>query len=170
MSDGLRFVVPFVSGGEGRLGDAKLALAMLRDVVAAYHAAGADDVMVCDGPGGPGHVVEATLVTLPDCPVVIVCADLPCAVAAEIEALAAARPAVVVAANGGANAFSLASRTRHPRPLFGPGSGARFAREVGAKRLVLPGLRDDVDSWDDLERVRDRIGRHTSRYLRRRAA
>jgi len=29
----------------------------------------------------------------------------------------------------------------------------------------LPGLRDDVDTWEDLERIRDRVGRNTRRYL-----
>jgi hypothetical protein len=32
-------------------------------------------------------------------------------------------------------------------------------------QLDLPGLRDDVDTWEDLERVRDRVGKNTSRYL-----
>ena len=32
------------------------------------------------------------------------------------------------------------------------------------------GLRDDVDTWDDVERVRERVGEHTHRYLSQLAA
>ena len=54
-------------------------------------------------------------------------------------------------------------------PLYGPGSADRFVVALQATRLELPGLRDDVDTWDDLERVRDRVGPNTRTYLEDRA-
>jgi hypothetical protein len=51
--------------------------------------------------------------------------------------------------------------------LYGPGSAERFEAHLGARRLDLPGLRDDVDTWDDLQRVRVRVGSHTRAYLQR---
>jgi hypothetical protein len=50
-------------------------------------------------------------------------------------------------------------------PLYGSGSAARFQEHLAAVQLDLPGLRDDVDTWDDLERVRDRVGKNTRGYL-----
>jgi hypothetical protein len=49
--------------------------------------------------------------------------------------------------------------------LYGAGSAARFEEKLAATRLDLPGLRDDVDTWDDLERLRGCVGRHTRAYL-----
>ena len=48
------------------------------------------------------------------------------------------------------------------------GGTGPFGRGL-ATRLELPGLRDDVDTWDDLERVRDRVGPNTRTYLEDRA-
>ena len=51
-------------------------------------------------------------------------------------------------------------------PLYGPGSAARFKAQLEATPLDLPGIRDDVDTWEDLERVRDRLGQNTREYLK----
>ena len=152
------FVIPYRRGGKTRLGDEQLALAMFDDVREA-----AGEAHVADGRGGQGSAVAAALARL-DGAVTIVNADLPCATRAELEELAAAAPALVVAYDGTTNALALRS-ARDFEPLYGPGSAARFARQLGAAVLDLPGLRDDVDTWDDLERVRERVGRHTRRYL-----
>jgi 2-phospho-L-lactate guanylyltransferase (CobY/MobA/RfbA family) len=84
--------------------------------------------------------------------------------ASELEALSAAAPALVAAADGTTNALALRD-ARDFEPLYGKGSAVRFEQRLGARRLDLPGLRDDVDTWDDLERVRDRVGEHTRAYL-----
>ena len=51
-------------------------------------------------------------------------------------------------------------------PLHPPGKPDKLRVEhLGAIGLDLPGMRDDVDTWDDVERVRDRVGKHTRTYL-----
>ena len=92
--------------------------------------------------------------------------DLPCVRSPELEQLTASAPAIVAARDGTTNAISLRDAGDFV-PLYGRGSAARFAAHLGATRLALPGLRDDVDTWDDLERVRDRVGKNTRRYLSR---
>ena len=94
----------------------------------------------------------------------IVNSDLPCVTAAELEQLTAAAPAIVAADDGTTNALALRD-ARDFEPLYGAGSASRFEERLGARRLDLPGLRDDVDTWDDLERVRDRVGANTRAYL-----
>jgi 2-phospho-L-lactate guanylyltransferase (CobY/MobA/RfbA family) len=153
------FLIPFRVNGKTRLGDAQLARAMLEDVKEA--AAGA---LVVDAPGGQGHAVATVLADLHG-PVTIVNSDLPCVTSAELEELSAAAPALVAADDGTTNALALRD-ARDFEPLYGAGSAARFEQRLGARRLELPGLRDDVDTWDDLERVRERVGRHTRAYLR----
>jgi 2-phospho-L-lactate guanylyltransferase (CobY/MobA/RfbA family) len=160
-----RFVIPFRPNGKTRLGDSELALAMLRDVTAAVSALGQDPVVV-DAPGGQGEALAAALAAF-DGPVTIINADLPAVTSSEIEQLERAAPAVVPARDGTTNAVALAD-ARDFAPLYGPGSGARFTRHLGAAELDLAGLRDDVDTWDDLQRVRTRVGAHTRRYLERR--
>jgi 2-phospho-L-lactate guanylyltransferase (CobY/MobA/RfbA family) len=160
-----RFVIPFRPNGKTRLGDSELALAMLWDVTAAVSALGHEPVVV-DAPGGQGEAVAAALAGI-DGPVTILNADLPAVTSDEIDQLDRAAPALVPARDGTTNAVALAD-ARDFAPLYGPGSGARFTRHLGAARLALPGLRDDVDTWDDLERVRKRVGEHTRRYLQRR--
>ena len=152
------FVIPFRVNGKTRLGDVRLARAMLEDVKAA--AAGA---VVIDTPGGQGAAVAAALASL-EGPVTIVNSDVPCVTAEELERLTAAAPALVAADDGTTNALALRD-ARDFEPLYGAGSAARFEARLGAKRIDLPGLRDDVDTWDDLERVRNRVGRHTRMYL-----
>jgi 2-phospho-L-lactate guanylyltransferase (CobY/MobA/RfbA family) len=148
-----------------RQGDPQLALAMLRDVEAAVTALGHQPLVV-EQPGGQGQALAAALAAL-DGPVTILNADLPAATSAEIELLERAAPAVVAAGDGTTNAVALADASDFA-PVYGPGSEARFVRLLGAARLELPGLRDDVDTWEDLQRVRERVGEHTRRYLERR--
>ena len=152
------FVIPFRGNGKTRLGDPQLAHAMLADVQEA-----AEDALVVDRPGGQGEALAAALAEISG-PVTIVNSDLPCVTAAELRELSAAAPALVAADDGTTNALALRD-AQDFQPLYGPGSAARFAERLGAKPLDLPGLRDDVDTWDDLERVRDRIGKHTRAYL-----
>jgi 2-phospho-L-lactate guanylyltransferase (CobY/MobA/RfbA family) len=131
---------------------------MLADVQAAV-----GDAVVVETPGGQGAAVAAALAEL-EGPVTIVNSDLPCATPAELAELTAAAPALVAADDGTTNALALQD-ARDFEPLYGSGSAARFESRLGARRLDLPGLRDDVDTWDDLERVRPRVGRHTRAYL-----
>src|SRR5919204_1491207 len=153
------FVIPHRVNGKTRLGDSRLAQAMLDDVKDA--AAGA---VLVDAAGGQGPALAAALADLHG-PVTIVNSDLPCVTSAELEELSAAAPALVAADDGTTNALALRD-ARDFEPLYGAGSAARFEQRLGARRLELPGLRDDVDTWDDLERVRERVGRHTRAYLR----
>jgi 2-phospho-L-lactate guanylyltransferase (CobY/MobA/RfbA family) len=152
------FVIPYHVNGKTRLGDRRLAQAMLADVREA-----AGEALVVDAPGGQGAAVAAALAGL-DGPVTIVNSDLPCVTAAELEELTSAAPALVAAPDGTTNALALRD-ARDFQPLYGFGSAARFEARLGARRLELPGLRDDVDTWEDLERVRERVGMHTREYL-----
>ena len=152
------FVIPFSANGKTRLGDRQLAHAMLADVQEA-----AEDALVVDRLGGQGEALAAALADVSG-PVTIVNSDLPCVTAAELRQLSAAAPALVAADDGTTNALALRD-ARDFEPLYGSGSAARFEERLGAKRLDLPVLRDDVDTWDDLERVRDRVGKHTRTYL-----
>ena len=156
------FVIPYRIGGKSRLGDPKLALAMLSDVTDAVSELAAE-ALVVDGPGGQGAAVADALAGLRG-PVTIVNSDLPCATGAELEELTAAAPAIVAAADGTTNALALRDVADF-EPRYGPGSAARFQEHLAAVQLDLPGLRDDVDTWDDLERVRDRVGKNTRGYL-----
>jgi 2-phospho-L-lactate guanylyltransferase (CobY/MobA/RfbA family) len=152
------FVIPYRVNGKTRLGDGRLARAMLADVQDAV-----GDAIVVETPGGQGAALAAALERL-DGPVTIVNSDLPCATAAELAELTAAAPALVAADDGTTNALALRD-ARDFEPLYGDGSAARFESRLGARRLDLPGLRDDVDTWEDLERVRLRVGKHTRAYL-----
>jgi 2-phospho-L-lactate guanylyltransferase (CobY/MobA/RfbA family) len=158
------YVIPYRIGGKTRLGDPKLALAMLSDVTDAVNEVAGETFLV-DGPGGQGEAVAGMLAELRGS-VTIVNADLPCVTSTELEQLTASAPAIVAARDGTTNAIALRNAVDF-EPLYGPGSARRFARQLGATRLALPGMRDDVDTWEDLERVRDRVGRNTRRYLNR---
>lgn len=155
------FVVPFRPGGKTRLGDPALARAMLDDVLEACAAVGT--AIVADAPGGQGQAVAAVLAGLSG-PVTIVNSDLPCARREELEQLLAAAPALVAARDGTTNALALAD-VGDFEPMYGADSASRFATALGAELLDLPGLRDDVDTREDLERILPRAGRHTRRAL-----
>lgn len=130
---------------------------MFLDVIAACAQVG--EVCICDAPGGQGQAVAAAL-TLVEGPVAIVNADVPSVAPSDVAKLIAARPALVAARDGTTNALALED-ARDFEPLYGPGSAARF----GLKRLDLPGLRDDVDTWDDLVRIAQHVGSNTRSAL-----
>jgi 2-phospho-L-lactate guanylyltransferase len=185
-------VVPFRGvDGKQRLGAlpddvrAEVALAMLGDVLAAVTRVGrslvaTSDVVgaaiaqdhgaeVVDDPGsGPGAAVAAALRAV-DGPALVVNADVPCVVPADVRALEAATPedglAYVAARDGTTNALGLSDPGMFA-PLFGPESAERFrvhARTLGVDVVpaAIPNLADDVDSLDDLERLRFRVGPRT---------
>lgn len=161
----LTVVIPFRGeGAKSRLGRPEIARAMLADVVAAATAVG--DVVVTNGDGGQGAAVAEALARL-DGPVIVANADLPCVTADDLRALAEATPAdglaIVAARDGTTNAVSLA-RPALFAPVYGPGSAKRFT-ERGAVRVSIVNLEDDVDTADDLDRVRGRVGPHTRAAL-----
>ncbi len=165
---------------------AAIALAMLADVLEACLAsaptvvvtndAAARDLAeemgartVGDPGGGQGAAVTAALASLGQGVALIVNADLPCAEPADLLALACAVPAggmaLVEASDGTTNALGL-SRPDLFAQLYGPGSAARFrahAASLGAEAVAvdLANLRTDVDTVDQLELLRDRVGAHT---------
>jgi 2-phospho-L-lactate guanylyltransferase len=162
-----------------------LAAAMLADVLEAAGAVGPVVVVAAEAPSLPGGVtlvddprrglgaaVRAALDTATDLslplPFLVVNADLPCATARDLLALAGAAPedglALVAAADGTTNALAL-SRERLFEPVYGPGSAARFAGLAECRRLDAPNLRDDVDTLADLVRVARRAGANTRRVL-----
>ena len=139
----------------------------MSDVVAACRDADPADVLIVGAPGGQGEAVEGALADHRGA-VTIVNSDLPCATPDELRQLSAAAPAIAPARDGTTNAIALRD-ARQFVPLYGPGSAARFMDALAARAVDLPGLCDDVDTWDDLDRVRDRVGRHTRTYLEQRA-
>ena len=151
------FVIPFKRNGKTRLADPELAWAMFLDVEAACVPLG--EVRLCDTPGGQSAAVAAALRDIHG-PVAVVNADLPSVTTREIEQLLQAAPALVAAVDGTTNALALAD-ARDFLPLYGPGSAARF----GLPALDLPGLRDDVDTLDDLRRIAGLVGPNTRRAL-----
>lgn len=174
-------VVPFRSGGKSRLPAelrVEVALAMLHDVLDAAAAFSADVLLVttdaaatsiavelgvevvADPGGGQGAAVQAGL-TAVEGVCLVVNADLPGVLRSDLEALAAPAEsgalAVAAAADGTTNALGLPSAAVF-RPLYGPGSAARFRAHAAALGLAvhdleLPGLRDDVDTVADLEQA-----------------
>jgi 2-phospho-L-lactate guanylyltransferase len=162
-----------------------LAEAMLADVVAAASVVGpvlvvapagttlpAAAVLVDDPRRGQGAAVRAglaaaTAAALPG-PYLVVNADLPCADARDLLALAGAAPAhgvaLVAAADGTTNAVAFADASLF-EPVYGPGSAARFTALGPSTVLDAPNLIDDVDTLDDLARLADRVGEHTRRVL-----
>ena len=130
---------------------------MFMDVRAACERVG--EVIVCDAPGGQGEAVAATLAGL-EGPVAIVNSDLPCVTTYELTQLVAQAPALVAAADGTTNALALADM-RDFQPLYGPGSAERF----GLKQLELRGLREDVDTQEDLLRLAPHVGPNTRSAL-----
>ena len=133
------------------------------DVLEACNAADAEDVLIVRAGGGQGEAIADALASLQG-PVTIVNADVPGVRVDELRALTAAAPALVAAADGTTNALALRDASDFV-PLYGRGSAARYVAALGARRLDLHGVVNDVDTWSDMERVRDRVGLHTRRYL-----
>src|SRR3954471_1470905 len=185
-------VVPFRStdpkqrlGGVGDAGRAALAQAMLADVLDA--AVGVGPVLVvasdaCEVPEGvirvddphrgQGAAVRAALDAAAaagyPAPYLVVNADLPCLGTRDLLALAGTVPdgglALTAAADGTTNALALADVALF-EPVYGPGSAERFAALGPSRTLDAPNLMDDVDTLDDLARLRDRLGPHTRRAV-----
>ena len=162
-----------------------LASAMLADVLEAARAVGPVLVVagkapplppgvehVADPRRGLGAAVRAGLDAATDralqAPLLVVNADLPCATARDLLALAGAVPegglVVAPAADGTTNALGLADE-RLFEPVYGPGSAARFIGLAESRELDAPNLRDDVDTLADLVRVADRVGPRTRELL-----
>ena len=106
-------------------------------------------------------------------PILVVNADLPCVAPADLLSLAAATPesglALVEARDGTTNALSLPGPDAFS-PLYGPGSATRFkalAARLGVEAVsaAIPNLADDVDTLDDLYRLRLRCGPRTRACL-----
>lgn len=172
---------------------ARIADAMLADVLAAATPVGHVFVVAPEQPQlpegatyvpdphrGQGAAVRAALDAAvaagAPAPYLVVNADLPCATARDLLALAGAVPerglALVAAADGTTNAIALSDETLF-EPLYGPGSAARYAALAPSLALDAPNLADDVDTPTDLARLDTRLGPATRRALtamRRRAA
>jgi len=120
--------------------------------------------MIADGVGGQGAAVAAALAELPDEPVLVVNADLPCATPRDLLTLLGAVPegglALVEAADGTTNALALATPVLF-KPVYGPGSAERFAALAPSRVLEIPNLADDVDTLADLDRLAGRLGTRT---------
>jgi len=167
-----------------------IVLAMLADVVAAATdvsrtvvvtgdehgrvvAAGGGAEVVDDPGGGQGAAVAAALGLFPSDAVLIVNADVPCVVSYDLRSLLASTPrggiALVASEDGRTNALSLPAPHLF-EPLYGPNSAQRFKRAAQDLQLevveaAIPNLADDVDTREDLERVRARLGSHTTAAL-----
>jgi 2-phospho-L-lactate guanylyltransferase len=187
-------VIPFRSSDPKRRLEAlsagarrALAHAMLADVLAAATPVGPVLVVapealrlppgadqVADPGGGQGAAAQAGLAAAVaaggEPPFLVVNADLPCASTRDLLALAESVPegglALAAARDGTTNALALFAATLY-RPVYGEGSADRFSALAPARRLDAPNLMDDVDTFDDLERLRGRLGEHTRRVLAR---
>ncbi|HZP72994.1 MAG TPA: NTP transferase domain-containing protein [Gaiellaceae bacterium] len=185
-------VVPFRShdpkrrlDGLNAAGRSFLAHAMLADVLAAavpvgpvlVAAQGEVELPVAvtrvPDPGrGQGAAVQAALDAAGAAgrsgPVLVVNADLPCADTRDLLALAGAMPgggiAIAAAPDGTTNALALADGALF-EPVYGAGSALRFGVLAPSRLLDVPNLVDDVDTLDDLIRLRDRLGSSTRRAL-----
>jgi 2-phospho-L-lactate guanylyltransferase len=187
-------VVPFRGpGGKQRLqplpehSRAALAAAMLRDVLAACAPVGrtllvaplgsvaaeaGSAELVADPGRGQGAAVVAALALVPDGPVLVVNADLPCLTPRDLYALLGELPAdglaLAEAADGTTNALALASPHLF-QPLYGKGSAARYRAlnplSSSVRTVPIPNLVDDVDTLDDLRRLTGRLGASTRQAL-----
>jgi len=189
-------VIPF-AGAEGktRLHTSRrvrraLAHAMFCDVLAACLSVGRTRVVtpdeesaaaavdagaeaVADPGGGQGPAVEAGLDGVEPGGILVVNADVPCALPQDLRSLLAAAPAggvaLVEALDGTTNALSLPAAGAFA-PLYGPSSSDRFrahAASLGmeAVSVALPNLADDVDTMEDLTRLQLRAGPRTQACL-----
>lgn len=174
---------------------AELAAAMLRDVVAALRASALDDIVIlAGGPGSAGVARSLDLDVLLDPPdarglddavaaatarvdrhstVLVVMADLPRLEPADVSSVLEQDGAVVVAPTDDGGTGALLRRPPDAiATAYGPDSAARHARlgrEAGHPTVVadLPGFRQDVDTWRDVDRLRTGpLGAHTAAFLR----
>jgi 2-phospho-L-lactate guanylyltransferase len=180
-------VVPFRGPeGKSRLAGLReevrtaLAHAMLLDVLGACTGIGptyvvaragtpvAGATLVEDPGGGQGAAVQCGLdaAVAAGCapPFLVVNADLPCVTVRDLFTLAGSIPAgglaLAAAADGTTNALALAAAGLF-EPIYGPGSAARFAALADSRAVESPNLTDDVDTLEDLRRLRRRVGPHT---------
>jgi 2-phospho-L-lactate guanylyltransferase len=189
-------VIPFAdAGGKPRLHPSSrvrraLSVAMLCDVIAAALPLGPTRVVTADERGtaeardagaelvddpgdGRDAAVAAGLEGVEPGGILVLAADLPCAVPQDLRSLLAATPAgglaLVEALDGTANALSLSAAETFA-PLSGPDSAARFrahAAELGLEAVsaAVPNLAEDVDTLDDLSRLQLRCGPRTQACL-----
>jgi 2-phospho-L-lactate guanylyltransferase len=143
------------------------------DGAAAAAVAGAE--IVAEPGGGQGQAVAGALEGLEARAILIVNADVPCAVPDDLRALLDATPAgglaLVEALDGTTNALSISAPSLFA-PLYGPDSASRFrerASELGVESVsvVVPNLADDVDTIDDLQRLHLRLGPRSQLVLSR---
>lgn len=122
------------------------------------------------GDGLNGTLVQAAAEAArrePDLGLMAVCGDLPGLAAAEVEEIAdglGEEPCAFVpdTAGTGTTVYLTTAHTDFD-PRFGPGS-AEAHRSSGAREISLPTdspAREDVDTPEDLERLRGRVGPHT---------
>jgi len=184
-------VVPFRGPGAKRrlapMGEeerAELALAMLADVLAVCREVGETTVVTSDEPAaelaeelgarvladpgaGQGAAVASALDD-DDGLTLVVNADLPCATPDDLRRLEQAVPAgglaLVEAEDGTTNALGLSTPALFA-PLYGPASAARFRALAESVSVLLPNLAGDVDTIEDLERVRASAGPRTQAAL-----
>lgn len=162
----------------------RLAEAMLEDVLAAALDVGPVFVVSPDPYERPGltHVadprrgqgaavragLDAAVAAAAPAPYLVVNADLPCATARDLLALAGAVPdhglALVVAADGTTNALALSDDALF-EPCYGPGSAGRFSALAPSRNVDAPNLVDDVDTLADLARLASRLGPRTRSVL-----
>jgi 2-phospho-L-lactate guanylyltransferase len=192
----ITIVIPF-AGAEGKTRlhpssrvRAQLAEAMFLDVLTACILVGETRVVtpdreaartalaagaeaLADPGGGQGAAVLAGLEGAGPGAILVVNADLPCAVPDDLRSLVAATPgggiALVEALDGTTNALSLPAADVFA-PLYGRASSDRFrahAVSLGleAAAVALPNLADDVDTMDDLVRLQLRAGPRTQACL-----
>ena len=118
--------------------------------------------VVVEPGGGQGAAVAAALAGVRGrC--LVVNADLPCISPASLLRLAARGPSLVAAPDGTTNALSLPEPSAF-RPLYGPGSAARFA-EAGFHAVSIPELEQDVDTLTDVEQLTLPVGPRTTLVL-----
>lgn len=191
-----QIVVPFRGeSGKQRLDApapvrAKLALAMLGDVLSACVVTGrtlvvTDDAdaralaeelgaeVVDDPGGGQGAAVAAGLERAANGAVIVVNGDVPCVVPHDLRTLAGPAEldaAGLVEANDGTTNALVLPRASLFASLYGEGSADRFRRHFDAQGVmaiasVIPNLSDDVDTMDDLRRIGLRAGPRTQAAL-----
>ena len=129
--------------------------------------------VVPDPGAGQGAAVQAGLEGLEPGGILVVNADVPCAVPHDFRSLLAATPAgglaLVEALDGTTNALSLPAPETFV-PVYGPSSSDRFrahAASLGleAVSVAVPNLAEDVDTMEDLTRLQLRAGPRTQACL-----